>query len=144
MKVKLNNRGFAISTLIYSIFLLFLVFVSSLLALLAYRKNIFDAHKNAIYEETKRIPYVIVPNVDDLDYNDRINFKLTDNISGCLSNKCYIESIFLDDVEIEKDEWDTYLRGLTPGEYKFVYKISNGETGLNEERITKIRKITIK
>lgn len=142
--MKLNNRGFAISTLIYSIFLLFLVFVSSLLALLAYRKNIFDAYKNAIYEETMRIPYVIVPNVDDLDYNDRINFKLTDNISGCLSDKCYIESIFLDDVEIEKDEWDTYLRGLTPGEYKFVYKISNGETGFNEERITKIRKITIK
>ena len=61
-----------------------------------------------------------------------------------MSDKCYIESIFLDDVEIEKDEWDTYLRGLTPGEYKFVYKISNGETGFNEEKITKIRKITIK
>ncbi len=139
MKVKLNNKGFAISTMIYSIFLLFLVFVSSLLALLGYRKNIFDAHKNAIYNESNKIPVVIIDN-KELTYENRINFNLG---SGITCSGCNIESITLDDYEIPRNEYSNYLANLTPGEYNFVYKISNGKSGSDEVIVTRLRKISI-
>ena len=109
MKVKLNNRGFAISTMIYSIFLIFLIFVSSLLALLAYRKNIFDAHKSAIYKESNKIPVVIVDN-EDLSYEEKISFNLE---SGIKCTDCNIVSITLDDYEIPKEEYNNYLVTIT-------------------------------
>lgn len=139
MKVKLNNRGFAISTMIYSIFLIFFIFVSSLLALLAYRKNIFDAHKSAIYKESNKIPVVIVDN-EDLSYEEKISFNLE---SGIKCTDCNIVSITLDDYEIPKEEYNNYLVNLTPGEYTFVYKISNGKVGNDEEFVTRVRKIKI-
>ena len=139
MKVKLNNRGFAISTMIYSIFLIFLIFVSSLLALLAYRKNIFDAHKSAIYKESNKIPVVIVDN-EDLSYEEKISFNLE---SGIKCTDCNIVSITLDDYEIPKEEYNNYLVNLTPGEYTFVYKISNGKVGNDEKFVTRVRKIKI-
>ena len=134
MRVKLNKKGFAISTMIYSIFLMFLLLVASLLALLSYRKTIFDAHKNAIYEEAKNLPSVIVENVK-ISYDDRLNYSLTDGVS---LNECSIDSITLDDYEIEVYDYDTFLRTLTFGDYNFVYKITNGRT-----TVTRLRKITI-
>lgn len=135
MKVKLNKKGFAISTMIYSIFLMFLILVASLLALLSYRKTIFDAHKKAIYEEANNLPSVIVKNVS-ISYDERLNYSLTDDISLCTG--CSIISVTLDDYEIEKDDYDKYLRTLTQGDYKFVYRVTNGRVD-----VTRLRKITI-
>lgn len=135
MKVKLNKKGFAISTMIYSIFLMFLILVASLLALLSYRKTIFDAHKKAIYEEANNLPSVIVKNVS-ISYDERLNYSLTDDISLCTG--CSIISVTLDDYEIEKEDYDKYLRTLTQGDYKFVYRVTNGRSD-----VTRLRKITI-
>jgi len=135
MKVKLNKKGFAISTMIYSIFLMFLILVASLLALLSYRKTIFDAHKKAIYEEANNLPSVIVKNVS-ISYDERLNYSLTDDISLCTG--CSIISVTLDDYEIEKEEYDKFLRTLTQGDYKFVYRVTNGRVD-----VTRLRKITI-
>lgn len=135
MKVKLNKKGFAISTMIYSIFLMFLILVASLLALLSYRKTIFDAHKKAIYEEANNLPSVIVKNVS-ISYDERLNYSLTDDISLCTG--CSIISVTLDDYEIEKEDYDKFLRTLTQGDYKFVYRVTNGRVD-----VTRLRKITI-
>lgn len=135
MKVKLNKKGFAISTMIYSIFLMFLILVASLLALLSYRKTIFDAHKKAIYEEANNLPSVIVKNIS-ISYDERLNYSLTDDISLCMG--CSIISVTLDDYEIEKEDYDKFLRTLTQGDYKFVYRVTNGRVD-----VTRLRKITI-
>ena len=135
MKVKLNKKGFAISTMIYSIFLMFLILVASLLALLSYRKTIFDAHKKAIYEEANNLPSVIVKNVS-ISYDERLNYSLTDDISLCTG--CSIIRVTLDDYEIEKEDYDKFLRTLTQGDYKFVYRVTNGRVD-----VTRLRKITI-
>lgn len=135
MKVKLNKKGFAISTMIYSIFLMFLILVASLLALLSYRKTIFDAHKKAIYEEANNLPSVIVKNVS-ISYDERLNYSLTDDISLCTG--CSIISVTLDDYEIEREDYDKFLRTLTQGDYKFVYRVTNGRVD-----VTRLRKITI-
>lgn len=136
MKVKLNNKGFAISTLIYSIFLLFLLLVASLLALLSYRKTIFDAHKKAIYNEASSIPTVLIPN-KTLSYDDRINYNLTNDVIIC--DGCIISKISIDDYEIDKNEYGSYLRGLTPGKYTFVYKVTKGDIEISKLRIIDIR-----
>lgn len=135
MKVKLNKKGFAISTMIYSIFLMFLILVASLLALLSYRKTIFDAHKKAIYEEANNLPSVIVKNIS-ISYDERLNYSLTDDISLCTG--CSIISVTLDDYEIEREDYDKFLRTLTQGDYKFVYRVTNGRVD-----VTRLRKITI-
>ena len=135
MKVKLNKKGFAISTMIYSIFLMFLILVASLLALLSYRKTIFDAHKKAIYEEANNLPSVIVKNVS-ISYDERLNYSLTDDISLCTG--CSIISVTLDDYEIEREDSDKFMRTLTQGDYKFVYRVTNGRVD-----VTRLRKITI-
>lgn len=121
--------------MIYSIFLMFLILVASLLALLSYRKTIFDAHKKAIYEEANNLPSVIVKNVS-ISYDERLNYSLTDDISLCTG--CSIISVTLDDYEIEKEEYDKFLRTLTQGDYKFVYRVTNGRVD-----VTRLRKITI-
>ena len=121
--------------MIYSIFLMFLILVASLLALLSYRKTIFDAHKKAIYEEANNLPSVIVKNVS-ISYDERLNYSLTDDISLCTG--CSIISVTLDDYEIEKEDYDKFLRTLTQGDYKFVYRVTNGRVD-----VTRRRKITI-
>lgn len=121
--------------MIYSIFLMFLILVASLLALLSYRKTIFDAHKKAIYEEANNLPSVIVKNVS-ISYDERLNYSLTDDVSLCTG--CSIISVTLDDYEIEKDDYDKFLRTLTQGDYKFVYRVTNGRVD-----VTRLRKITI-
>ena len=121
--------------MIYSIFLMFLILVASLLALLSYRKTIFDAHKKAIYEEANNLPSVIVKNVS-ISYDERLNYSLTDDISLCTG--CSIISVTLDDYEIVREDYDKFLRTLTQGDYKFVYRVTNGRVD-----VTRLRKITI-
>lgn len=133
--VKLNNKGFAISTMIYSIFLMFVILVGSLLALLSYRKTIFDAHKKAIIEDANKLPSVILKNVS-ISYDDRLNYSLKDDVQLC--DNCIIDSILFEDYEINSSEYDAYLVNLTPGVYNFVYRISKDEIS-----ITKMRKISI-
>ena len=138
MKVKLNNKGFAISTMIYSIFLLFLTLTATLLALLAQRKTILSAYKEAIYNEIENIPTVILSN-DTISYDDRLTYNLADEK---IKYDGTLESINLDGYEIPKEEYKTYLSRLTPGDYIFLYKFSKGENSKRIE-INKLRKITI-
>lgn len=114
---------------------MFLLLVASLLALLSYRKTIFDAHKSAIYEEATNLPSVIVKNVS-ISYDERLNYSLIDDISLCTG--CSVISVTFDDYEIERDDYDKFLRTLTYGDYMFVYKVTNGKS-----LVTRIRKITI-
>ena len=49
--MKLNNKGFAISGILYAVMLLFLTLVASLLALISNRKLILDKYKRDIKDE---------------------------------------------------------------------------------------------
>lgn len=138
--MKLNNKGFAISTMIYSIFLLFLGLTATLLALLAQRRTILFAYKDAIYKEIQKLPEVTLSN-DEITYDNRINYNLNDN-RVIYNSDTILESIILEGYEIPREEYSSYLSRLTPGEYIFLYKFSKGS---NENRIeiNKLRKITI-
>ncbi len=122
--------------MIYSIFLLFLVLVASLLALLSYRKTIFDAHKKAIYDEASSMPTVVISN-KILSYDERINYNLKNDIVIC--DGCSISEISIDDYEIDKNEYGSYLKGLTPGKYTFVYTVTKGDIEISKLRIIDIR-----
>jgi len=126
--------------MIYSIFLLFLVLTSTLLALLSYRRTILFAYKEAIYKEIGKLPSITLSN-DSVTYDNRINYNLVGN-KVVYDNNTVLESIILEGYEIPKEEYNSYLSRLTPGEYIFLYKFSKGS---NENRIelNKLRKITI-
>lgn len=47
--VRLNNRGFAISSVLYMALLLFLILIVSLLAMMGSRKNILDKMRRDAY-----------------------------------------------------------------------------------------------
>ena len=49
--MKLNNRGFAVSTIIYSILILFLIFLFGILSVLGSRKLVLDKLKNDVMNE---------------------------------------------------------------------------------------------
>lgn len=138
--MKLNNKGFAISTMIYSIFLLFLGLTVTLLALLAQRRTILFAYKEAIYKEIQKLPEVTLSN-DKITYDERINYNLNDS-RVIYNSDTTLESIVLEGYEIPRTEYSSYLSRLTPGDYIFLYKFSKGA---NENRIeiNKLRKITI-
>ena len=71
-----------------------------------------------------------------IKYDDRINYNLTNEVIIC--SGCSISKISIDDYEIDKNEYSSYLRGLTPGEYTFVYKITKGDIEISKLRIIKI------
>jgi len=140
MKVKLNNKGFAISTMIYSIFLLFIALTATLLALLAQRRTILFAYKNSVYHEFRKMPHpsIVISN-DTISYDERLNYNLQVNT---VYTDATLESIILEGYEIPKEEYQSYLSRLTPGEYIFLYKFSKGQN-YNRIEINKLRKITI-
>ena len=140
MKVKLNNKGFAISTMIYSIFLLFIALTATLLALLAQRRTILFAYKNSVYHESRKMPHpsIVISN-DTISYDERLNYNLQVNT---VYTDATLESIILEGYEIPKEEYQSYLSRLTPGEYIFLYKFSKGQN-YNRIEINKLRKITI-
>ena len=53
--MKLNNKGFAISSVIYMSLVLFLVLIMSLLTILASRKNILDKNRKDVYNYINNI-----------------------------------------------------------------------------------------
>ena len=53
--MKLNNKGFAISSVIYMSLVLFLVLIMSLLTVLASRKNILDKNRKDVYNYINNI-----------------------------------------------------------------------------------------
>lgn len=139
--MKLNSKGFAISTMIYSILLLFLSLTATLLALLSYRRTILFAYKDAIYKEIEKLPEVTLSN-DIVMYDNTINYNLVGD-KVIYDNNAILESIILDGYEIPKEEYNSYLSKLTPGEYIFLYKFSKGSNE-NRMEINKLRKITIR
>ena len=56
---KLNNKGFAIASILYSIMVLFLLLLLSILGILGNRKAILDKNKKDILEELNKEVYII-------------------------------------------------------------------------------------
>ena len=90
---KLNNKGFAIASILYSIMVLFLLLLLSILGILGNRKAILDKNKKDILEELnkevlynrinyeqKNITIVNRGNIDD------IRFALLDGVTALDSN----------------------------------------------------------
>lgn len=100
--MKLNNKGFAISGILYSILILFLVILLAILGILGSRKVVLDKVKMDVFNmlnEPKEENVVI----DDFkvtlyEYSDQMkqheltanNNKVTTVIEGCLAEKTYI------------------------------------------------------
>ena len=70
-KLKLNNKGFALSGIIYSILILFLVLIFAVLTVLGSRKLILDKLKNDVMNELNNSNNVQeeVPNLIDILLN---------------------------------------------------------------------------
>ncbi len=62
--LKLNNKGFAVSGIIYSILILFLILIFGILSILGSRKLILDKFKNDVMNELN-------DEVFELFYRDR-------------------------------------------------------------------------
>lgn len=128
--MKLNNKGFVASTLMYSLLILFLFLILGLIALLSNRKMILDKLKNDIKEEvnsTKKYTYYengtpiyFNPVTNKICGNYTEENSLNETKTGCL--KWYI---FNDD--INKASVNMIL------DHNTTYKVAYNSTGSNSE-----------
>lgn len=80
--MKLNNKGFAISSVIYMSLVLFLVLIMSLLTVLASRKNILDKNRKDVYNYINNI-------IDNSEKQEDLNMeipKLSSNMIPIIYN----------------------------------------------------------
>ena len=92
--MKLNNKGFAISGILYAVMILFLTLVVSLLALLSNRKLVLDKYKKEIKENLNssietynaRIQLAENTNYIHMTEEELEEYDYKSQISGCLSN----------------------------------------------------------
>ena len=90
--MKLNNKGFAITGILYAVMVLFLTLVVSLLAMVSNRKLALDKYKKSVknnlneYEETYGARVQIAPDTIyvRVNENELINFDLKRDVSACL------------------------------------------------------------
>lgn len=135
---KLNNKGFAIASILYSVMVLFLILLLSILGILGSRKAILDKNKkdivgdlnsalenNKFIFEHRDITIINNGNIDD------IRFALMDGVSAV--NKVgepigqeYIEYQGIDFNNIENNR-----------EYSVVYTANNGGNTITGSRIVK-------
>ena len=128
--MKLNNKGFVASTLMYSLLILFLFLILGLIALLSNRKMILDKLKNDIKEEvnsTKKYTYYengtpiyFNPVTNKICGNYTEENSLNETKTGCL--KWYI---FNDD--INKASVNMIL------DHNTTYKVAYNSAGTNSE-----------
>ena len=95
--MKLNNKGFAISGILYSILILFLVILVAILGVLGSRKVVLDKNKMDTFNmlnETKEEIIKESYNIKLVEYNDLVNEyevqseneKAVLNIGSCKTN----------------------------------------------------------
>ena len=124
--LKLNNKGFAIASILYSIMVLFLMLLLSILGMLGSRKATLDKNKKDIVSElnnaylVNKIVFVQrnITIVNDGDV-DRISSALMDGVSAIDANGNVIGSEYI--------KYDfTVTNNITNGEYNILYTANNG------------------
>ena len=83
---RINDKGFMISTLIYGIFIAFILILSALMVTLNYRKNAFS---NITISEGDGTPGTKTDDDDDLYKDEDLNG--TDPVLGGLTPVMYVE-----------------------------------------------------
>ena len=133
---KLNNKGFAIASILYSIMVLFLLLLLSILGILGNRKAILDKNKKDILEELnkevlynrinyeqKNITIVNRGNIDD------IRFALLDGVTALDSNGNTIGT--------DKINYNLDLTNIENKSYYVTYTVNQ-----DNKTITSTRQIT--
>lgn len=133
---KLNNKGFAIASILYSIMVLFLLLLLSILGILGNRKAILDKNKKDILEklnkevlynrinyEHKNITIVNRGNIDD------IRFALLDGVTALDSNGNTIGT--------DKINYNLDLTNIENKSYYVTYTVNQ-----DNKTITSTRQIT--
>lgn len=133
---KLNNKGFAIASILYSIMVLFLLLLLSILGILGNRKAILDKNKKDILEELnkevlynrinfehKNITIINRGNIDD------IRFALLDGVTALDSNGNTIGT--------DKINYNLDLTNIENKSYYVTYTVNQ-----NNKTITSTRQIT--
>lgn len=133
---KLDNKGFAIASILYSIMVLFLLLLLSILGILGNRKAILDKNKKDILEkinkdflynkinfEHKNITIINRGNLDD------IRFALLDGVTAIDENG--------NDIDIKKIKYNLDLNNIENKSYNVTYTVS-----MDDQIITSTRQIT--
>ncbi len=133
---KLNNKGFAIASILYSIMVLFLLLLLSILGILGNRKAILDKNKKDILEELnkevlynrinfehKNITIINRGNIDD------IRFALLDGVTALDSNGNTIGT--------DKINYNLDLTNIENKSYYVTYTVNQ-----DNKNITSTRQIT--
>lgn len=133
---KLNNKGFAIASILYSIMVLFLLLLLSILGILGNRKAILDKNKKDILEELnkevlynrinyehKNITIINRGNIDD------IRFALLDGVTALDSNGNTIGT--------DKINYNLDLTNIENKSYYVTYTVNQ-----DNKTITSTRQIT--
>lgn len=133
---KLNNKGFAIASILYSIMVLFLLLLLSILGILGNRKAILDKNKKDILEELnkevlynkinfehKNITIINRGNLDD------IRFALLDGVSATDENG--------NEIGLDKINYNLDLNNIENKSYNVTYTVDRGN-----KIITATRQIT--
>ena len=133
---KLNNKGFAIASILYSIMVLFLLLLLSILGILGNRKAILDKNKKDILEEInkevlynrinyehKNITIINRGNIDD------IRFALLDGVTALDSNGNTIGT--------DKINYNLDLTNIENKSYYVTYTVNQ-----DNKNITSTRQIT--
>ncbi len=133
---KLDNKGFAIASVLYSIMVLFLILLLSILGILGSRKAILDKNKKDIIEslnsslENNKFIFehrnITIVNDGNLE---NIRFALMDGVYVKLIGDNYLESEYI--------KYNLDINNIENGTYNVVYTANNGGN-----TITGTRKIT--
>ena len=86
-KTKLNNKGFAISGIVYTVLLIFVVILSTILLILINRKVILDKEKNELLEEINGKEEDKVLNLKERIESEEKNIKKNVKVNGEIVNK---------------------------------------------------------
>ena len=122
---KLNNKGFAIASILYSIMVLFLLLLLSILGILGNRKAILDKNKKDILEElNKEVLYnrinfehknITIINRDNID---DIRFALLDGVSAIDENG--------NEIGLDKINYNLDLNDIENKLYNVTYTVDRG------------------
>lgn len=133
---KLNNKGFAIASVLYSIMVLFLILLLSILGILGSRKAILDKNKKDIIEnlnsslENNRFIFmhrnITIVNDGNIE---NIRFALMDGVYVKLNGDNYMGPEYI--------RYNLDVNNIENGSYNVVYTANNGGN-----TITGTRKIT--
>lgn len=133
---KLNNKGFAIASILYSIMVLFLLLLLSILGILGNRKAILDKNKKDILEEInseilynrinfehKNITIINRGNLDDIRY------ALLDGVTAVDGSG--------NDIDVKKINYNLDLNNIENKSYYVTYTVD-----MEDKIITSTRQIT--